>query len=389
MSYAVFLGKQRSLVFPIMCNGYLTLDYSDNIASTGDGITYGLWALDDNFTFECVVTPYDINGYGTYSAEGHTLVPTTGSLSHTSGQAIMSSSKKISTALPQSIHTAATHTNHESELYLPRADRITHEMRLFHSTNFQVSLVNATEHNENNPAQYKIKVGVKLGTAAMEYFTSDVVIAPNTEHQLEYVDLDDNAGYDEEGRVGFRDIGDTTSEFSGASVNFTDADDFLFDNCEVFVRDGFTFTSIGTVSGNPTASGFTLNAAPSITVASGSTIFIRHLQEPAYINNTSHIACAWDNENKQLDIFYNGRRVKTGIHTQTDSFVMSAEDFYIGANGTGSDGAGSATTNNQFMGELHELSIMKIRKTSFTALNNLMPKYQDTVLFLRFEEVDE
>ena len=41
------------------------------------------------------------------------------------------------------------------------------------------------------------------------------------------------------------------------------------------------------------------------------------------------------------------------------------------------------------MGELHELSIMSINKSEFNAVNNLMPNLNDTVLYLRFEEVDE
>ena len=81
--------------------------------------------------------------------------------------------------------------------------------------------------------------------------------------------------------------------------------------------------------------------------------------------------------------------VKTASHTQTDSFTMEGEDFYIGANGGGATGVNSAKTNNQFMGELHELSFMNIRKTQFNAVNNLMPNFNNTVLYLRFEEIDE
>ena len=77
MSYSIFTGKQRSLVFPVMCNGFLTLDYTDNIASTGSGIPYGLWDLDNNFTFECVLTPYEINGFGTHSTSGDSFLLTT------------------------------------------------------------------------------------------------------------------------------------------------------------------------------------------------------------------------------------------------------------------------------------------------------------------------
>lgn len=387
MSYSIFTGKQRSLVFPIMCNGFLTLDYTDNIASTGTGIPYGLWDLDDNFTFECVLTPYEINGYGTYRTAGSITNPS--NITKTtigSGDSFNTSSKKIMPGLSQAVFTATEQNNFQSELYLPRASRITHEMRIFHSTNFQVSLVNDTLHNENNPAKYKIKVGIKLGTASMEYFTSDAVILPNLGKQYDsFVEK----GFEDDGKVKYKSIGSTTSVFSSKSANLANANQHLFDGKEVFIRDGLTFTSFGIVD-SATSSALTLKLDPSVSVPSGSEIFIHgDFFEPAYINNTYHIACAWDNQNKGVNIFFNGRLVKTGTHTQTDSFTMEAEDFYIGANGGGATGANSATTNNQFMGELHELSIMSINKSEFNAVNNLMPNLNDTVLYLRFEEVDD
>jgi hypothetical protein len=387
MSYSIFTGKQRSLVFPIMCNGFLTLDYTDNIASTGTGIPYGLWDLDDNFTFECVLTPYDINGYGIHRTSGITDSPS--NIYQTaigSGYSFNSRTKKIISGLDQDIFDANEETNFESELYLPRSDRINHEMRIFHSTNFQVSLVNDTLHTENNPARYKIKVGIKLGSASMEYFTSDVVIVPNLGSQYDsFVQF----GFEEDGKVKYKSIGTTTSDFSSKTANLSIANNYLFDGKEVFIRDGLNFTSFGIVD-SATSSSFTLKLDPSVSVPSGSRIFIHdNFFEPAYINNTYHIACSWDNQNKEINIFFNGKRVKTGTHTQTDSFSMEAEDFYIGANGSGSTGANSATTNNQFMGELHELSIMNIRKNEFNGINNLIPNLNDTVLYLRFEEVDE
>lgn len=370
-----------------MCNGFLTLDYTDNIASTGTGIPYGLWDLDDNFTFECVLTPYEINGYGTYRTAGSITNPS--NITKTtigSGDSFNTSSKKIMPGLSQAVFTATEQNNFQSELYLPRASRITHEMRIFHSTNFQVSLVNDTLHNENNPAKYKIKVGIKLGTASMEYFTSDAVILPNLGKQYDsFVEK----GFEDDGKVKYKSIGSTTSVFSSKSANLANANQHLFDGKEVFIRDGLTFTSFGIVD-SATSSALTLKLDPSVSVPSGSEIFIHgDFFEPAYINNTYHIACAWDNQNKGVNIFFNGRLVKTGTHTQTDSFTMEAEDFYIGANGGGATGANSATTNNQFMGELHELSIMSINKSEFNAVNNLMPNLNDTVLYLRFEEVDD
>ena len=80
MTYSIFTGKQRSLVFPVMCNGFLTLDYSANISNSADAIPYGLWQLDEDFTFECVLTPYEINGYGGHSTNGHQYASEDGSL---------------------------------------------------------------------------------------------------------------------------------------------------------------------------------------------------------------------------------------------------------------------------------------------------------------------
>lgn len=391
MSYSIFTGKQRSLVFPIMCNGFLTIDYSDNIVSSGTGITYGVWALDENFTFECILTPYEINGYGTHSTSGDSFIPETGNLTkqvHSDGIGILSSSKKIMPALEQSIYTAGTQNNHQSEVYLPRANRKNHEMRIFHSTNFQVSLVNDTLHNENNPARYKIKVGIKLGTGSMETFTSDAVILPNEGSQFDFSSTSDLEGFDTDGKLKYRKLALATSGSSGATVNY-DGSNFgsFFNNAELFVRQDTEFISIGTIS-SFTSSAITLGASSPITINTNDAIFIRHIQEPSYINNTYHIACSWDNDSKIVNIFFNGRLVKTGTHSRTESFSMVGEDLFIGANGTGATGANSATTNNQFMGELHELSIMNVRKENFVGVNNLLPNLNDTVLYLRFEEVD-
>lgn len=393
MSYSIFTGKQRSLVFPVMCNGYLTLDYSNNISttdSTASDIKYGLWALDDNFTFECVLTPYEINGYGIHRTSGGFTKPA--NITQTSisgGNSYGSDNHKIMPAIGQDIVVAGNKDSHENELYLPRADRIDHEMRIFHSSNFQISLINDTLHTENNPARYKIKVGVKLGSASMEYFTTDTVIVPNTGSQYSYSSTSDLTGFDEDGKMKFTKIGATYSSFSSQVASLNLANQYLFDGKEVFIKDGFTFTSFGIVD-SATSSTLTLKNDPSVSVPSGSDIYIHHnFFEPSYINNTFHIACSWDNNRKEVNIFFNGRLAKTGNHTQTDSFTMAAEDFYIGANGSGTTGTNSATTNNQFMGELHELSIMNIRKNEFVGINNLMPPYNNTVLYLRFEEVDE
>ena len=399
--YQVLAGKKRSLVFPVMCNGFLTIDYSDNIPTSN--INYGLWDLDENFTFECVLTPYDINGYGSHSVRGYLYKSTTDGNLIGGSNNVYTNTKKIMPALHQAVYTAGTENNYESELYLPRADRIDHEMRIFHSTNLQISLVNSTLHNENNPARYKIKVGIKLGSASMEYFTTNEAIVPNESYSYTYESTDSVSGnrplsgFDENGRLKYKKICDATGSNTGkvipVSAALANTDDIIFagDKQELFKRDGITFISLGTINAFSGSAPRTITTTDTITttIDSNTELYIKRALNPLYINNTYHIACSWDNENKQVLIFLNGKILKAGTHTQTDSFSMEGEDFYIGANGSGATGANSATTNNQFMGELHELCITNVKRTDFNGLYNLLPNYNNTVLYLRFEEVDE
>ena len=54
--YSIFTGNQRSLVFPVMCNAFATIDYSANVpdansvADTTDEAAYGIWVHEGDFT---------------------------------------------------------------------------------------------------------------------------------------------------------------------------------------------------------------------------------------------------------------------------------------------------------------------------------------------------
>ena len=126
--YDVLLGKQRGLVFPVMCNGGVVIDYGDNIPSQNLQVTgsdtssantenvhigYGLWANEGSFTLESIITPYDINGYGEISS---------------ATQPTIASNKKI---MPSNSH-ESSNTNYQSERYLPIANRLGHIL-CFHS----------------------------------------------------------------------------------------------------------------------------------------------------------------------------------------------------------------------------------------------------------------
>ena len=48
MNLIPYAGRQYGLQFPVMCDGYVSVDYSDNIASEGRGI----WDHEGSFTVE-------------------------------------------------------------------------------------------------------------------------------------------------------------------------------------------------------------------------------------------------------------------------------------------------------------------------------------------------
>ena len=373
-----------------MCNAFATIDYSENVPDTGsnsdtsDDVGYGIWSHEGDFTFQAVITPYDINGYGCSSSNGHTLVPSSGVLTADSNKTI-SSSKKIATA-------SNGGSNLQSERYMSSTDRLTHEMRIFHSTNFQFSLVNSTLHNENEPAQYKLKVGLKLGTASIETFESDVVISANEESRFKHSSAEDYTGFNNLGKVQYNNVAIADSVSTNViTLDSSSSTEFLFggSKLEIFVRDEQTFTSLGKITSidsvNKTV---TLDSTPSVTISSGDILYVKSTKNPLYINNIYHVACSWNQRSKAVRLFLNGQLVKTAKHTQSDVFVFAKEDFYLGANGVGDDGQDTAVTNKQFMGEMHEMAITSVSQKEFYGLFNLLPNYNDTLLYLRFEEVD-
>ena len=381
--YEILTGKQRGLVFPVMCNGHVAIDYNENIvdseddSTTTNDVAYGLWAHEDSFTFESVITPYEINGHGTYSS----LTPPS------------YSSKKVMPALAQSVYTAGNESNFQSELYLSRTARLTHEMMIFYNTNFQVSLLNSTLHNENEPARYKIRVRLKLGTSTETYTTNEVIIPTTSGRFFKYETVLGSPSLitDADGRKIYRKV-TTISSHSGA--NFTvAAAQYLFggEKQEVFIMDSGLPVSLGTIktiAGSTGSQAVVLTDSYSPTIADGTNLFIKDEQMAAYTENAFHIACTYESSTRTLRIFLNGNLISTNNHATDATFSFARENTFLGANGSGATGAGSATTNKQFMGVLHEVSIMGVKRKEFVGISNLLPNYNDTLLYLRFEEVD-
>jgi len=390
--YRVMTGKQRSLVFPVMCNAHVRIDYSDNIpkgadntAASSDDVVYGLWGLKDNFTIEATITPYDVNGYA--------------SRFHDLNIQSIENSKKILPAIDKD----QTSTDYLSHSYLSESAKLTHEMRIFHSTKVQVSLVNVTTHNHNQPAQYKIRFKLILGSTTTT-LDSDVVITPssginwplanNTTNSLTKGLFDADGKYTHSFERATHSSGNsgTTLAFSSPTL----AEDNFYDGQELFISNGGVPQSIGTidhvrVTGESSAlPPVKLNTSQS-TALNSTDIYVKTLQHPAYVDNFNHIAVTYNDTQKLMSIYLDGNLIKSTTHTATGTnlFSFDREDFFLGANGTGAKGAANtAVTNNQFMGEMHEFAISSIAKTNFNIFN-LTPRYANTLLYFRFEEVDE
>lgn len=397
-----------------MCNGFVTIDYGENIPDAGtssdttDDVTYGIWGHTGSFTIEAVVTPYDIMGAGTTSSS-QTAVPN------------RLTSKKI---FPAHLSTETNDAVLQGETYLDKIERDTHEMALFHSTNFSLFLVNealnsdftsthdntTTGRTRNNPARYKIKAEIKIGGNAVRSFTSPVVIEPNRSSFVKYSSADDLTGL-VSGRTEYIKIGDATSiAASGTSdpaLGHSGTEAILFSSLDttevplassgktdIFIRQNSQYINIGfavaLTGGNrvhfPNNSISSENEA---IINAGCEVFVRGRADPAYVNNSFHIACSFDNTSREVSIYLNGSRILNEIHQDSGDFIFAREDLFLGANGQGNTGAGSASTNKQFMGEFHELSIVNNRKDVFSTLTNLTPTYRDALVYLRFEEVDE
>ena len=359
--YDVLTGKQRALVFPVMCNADVKIDYSDNVPDSADDVGYGIWSHGGDFTFEAIVTPYDINGALATALGGRTLVQ----------------DKKI---MP---------SNHD---YLPTSSALSHEMRIFSSTNFYISLKNSTTTNANQPSEYKILVGIKLSSGAVQEFTTNnVVITPTKDRSWVY-SADNLNLINSEGRIEFDSIGllDEGTEPDWDTLTFgslTSSQVGVGDQMYVLIGGSMVF--IGTATAvNTSNNTVTVAVEDDSEITIYTRVFRRAYTDPTYVENSFHIACTYAETPKELNIYLNGLLVKTGTHAQSGTFSFEDEDLFIGANGNREVGVGSTVNNKQFMGEMHEMCLSSVYRRRFPSITSLHPNYNDTLFYFRFEEVD-
>tara|TARA_R100001509_G_scaffold143779_1_gene99710 strand:- start:2441 stop:3829 length:1389 start_codon:yes stop_codon:yes gene_type:complete len=461
--YDILVGKQRGLVFPVMCNAHIKIDYSDNVPSSADGINYGIWAHRGSFTFESIVTPYDINGMSLADGatqnitcdtnasatnkkyiDGFTSTSTLVAGMTVSGDGIPTGSKivEINTngtsieidndattdtrtdrtfvfekptaiasqkIMPSVIESDADSANFQSEDYLTQTARLTHEMRIFSSTNFYLSLVNATSTNTNQPAEYKIKAGLKIGGTDYTAITDNAVIVSKAEmNHFTNIGLHSQVSNDKGiNRIGAETLDGINKKGLQEYIVATSLDTSspslptnqipvastakLQVGQEIFIRKGFNFTSLGIIQTvvDDTRVELVANFDDGTSLIDNNTnIYIKNTQQPIYINDQFHIACSYNDIGKTLNIYLNGTLQKSVSVGASSDFTMAEEDLFIGANNNQGTGEDSATANKQFMGELHEMCMTSTIRKKFL-INNLLPNLKDTLFYFRFEEVDE
>jgi hypothetical protein len=387
MSYQVLIGERKSLVFPVMCYGHLRIDYDDEVADQN----YGLFNHDESITIQTILTPYDVNGYG-YNLD----------LDNPIGKFGVTTSKKTLPAIQDKavtfLHTDGTTTNtilaaeSQREVYLSQSTALTHEMIIFYNSNIQLSLINATSTNVNQPAEYKIKLTIVANETSDSLTTTNAVITANN------VVSDSGGstiyGYDNTGAgTAYRQIGpiDTVPDMSpDPNTTFTTVvaeDEYFQVGNKLYTVSGQVFTHIATITA-VTSSLVTVSLEAGQSLVDDSMLYTDVNKEANYLVTPFHISASYDNTTGYMIIYVNGTKVASKFHsTGSSPFTVEPEDSYIGAIPTVTN-AGYSWLRKQFMGELHEFAIIKGTINSFITTSTLIPNYRNLLLYYRFEEVD-
>ena len=167
-----YVGKPYKLVFPLLCNGYLNINYDDTVTVGSDGSSTTaisrlkpLWAHDGSFTLEAIITPYDVNGVA----------------SRTAGKdGILDSQKTPPYPDATNEGQASRFNNYESVNYLGYLnEHLTQKMMIFHNTNLKLYLENTTSSSYNQPAEYKVVAEITSGGVTKTIQTDTVIKATN------------------------------------------------------------------------------------------------------------------------------------------------------------------------------------------------------------------
>ena len=351
----VFVGETKALVFPVMCDGYLKMNYADKNSSTDThlDLRQGIWGHDSSFTIEAIITPYDLNGFGS-----------TGS----SSRGVTTSEKT-----PPSVNvdeTSANKLKHQSEDYFTTT-RQTHKMMLFHSDGFELYLQNTTVNNFNQPAEYKLcaKVGSQNPIE-----TGTIISAKNSLYGY----YDSTAVYD--GAITslrFLDAATATNPGVASVLSFAgNGTTKIRVGTELFNGDGESIGKVYALTGaSPNYNG--VDMFPTIPAFPNGQwngdVYYSQPKEATYLESMFKITCCLDT-NGRIKLYLNNNLVLDSKVT-VSNFNFGTTDCYIGQD--------PDTDNTQFMGEIYEIAMYK-RKEPSVNTTTLNIGYNDIIFYYRF-----
>ena len=355
----VYVGDSKKLVFPVMCDGHIKLEYDDTNISTSKG---NFWNHTGNFVLEAIITPYDVNG------NGHA---TTANL-----DTLTSTKTPPSPNLSLDNH-ADTTSNYQSVLYFGDT-RFSRKMMIFYNEYFQLYLENTTKNNFNQPAEYKIVAKIRDATSGLyhEVATETLIKPVNTLYG--YYDAD---GLYNDNSTSLTELQGDTSPVGNQypnDIQFPTGSDGVANvaslaahatgGTELFNSNG---ESVGRVTAKPMTNTVTVTNIANHTAK----IYVSQPREAMYVDTIYKISCVYYSGG-QLDIYLNNSLKKSYTFSTTPTFEFKADDSYI---------CGSIINNSQFMGELYEISLSKGKEPSVTD-TTLTPSYSNIFFYYTFGE---
>ena len=350
-----YAGEAYRLVFPILSNGYLLLNYDDTVTQiegttatvggTGDdpsGVTpttdtitatreRSIWAHKDSFTLEAIVTPYDVNGVG----------------NRTTGHGVLDSTR-----------TPPYPNNYRTQ-----------KMMLFYNTNLKFYLQNTTESSYNQPAEYKLVAELTSG-GVTKTITSEVVIKPNNTLYNYY----DTSGYYHGNNTSFTKLSSNATNVSNDRVYVQEgeADSLVAKGAKLYDSD---LNLIGEANSIQILAGkdrITLKENRLTDVNSNGIVYVSQLKEAMYLEQMYKFSLVYL-KGGYVEMYVNNGLIKRE-QISMEPLQLDASDCQIGR---------GTTNQEQFYGEIFEISMHKGKQPCPT-YKTLTPSYNNILFYYAF-----
>lgn len=373
-----YAGEAYRLVFPILSNGYLLLNYDDTVTQIegttatvgGSGDTAGtpttdtitatrerqIWGHKDSFTLEAIVTPYDVNGLAN-RASGHGVLDST----KTPPFPNSSLSNRLTTYESVSVLSAGSGAYKEQK------------MMLFYNTNLKFYLQNATGtggSSFNQPAEYKLVAEMTSG-GVTKTISSDVVIsATSTLHN--YYDAD---GYYTRNSTSFTKLSSNATNSNIANkvlVTEGEGDSLVGKGTKLYDSNLNLIGEANNVNVFGGKDQITLKENRLTNVNANGIVYVPQLKEAMYLEQTYKFSLVYL-KGGVVELYVNNGLVKRETFSM-ETLQLDASDCQIGR---------GTSNQEQFYGELFEISMHTSKKPCPT-YKTLTPNYNNILFYYAF-----